>query len=183
MRALGPGSVSSLLKTALDVAFVILWIAALGVLVGLLATLVAAPFIPANLRIEDFNVEIDGRTYDDIQSLIPAVATGLGSLLLYLAGLVAIVGRMRRIFATLIAGDPFHPDNVRRLRFIGAVLAGLLLLGSIVPGVLGIVFPELGDGTKFSFNPTSWFAVLVVFVLAEVFREGARLRHDAELTI
>ena len=33
------------------------------------------------------------------------------------------------------------------------------------------------------FNPTAWFAVLVVFVLAEVFREGARLRRDSELTI
>ena len=30
---------------------------------------------------------------------------------------------------------------------------------------------------------TAWFAVLVVFVLAEVFREGARLRREAELTI
>ena len=33
------------------------------------------------------------------------------------------------------------------------------------------------------FNPTSWFAVLIVFVLAEVFREGARPRHESELTI
>ena len=32
-------------------------------------------------------------------------------------------------------------------------------------------------------NLTTWFAVLVVFVLAEVFREGARLRREAELTI
>jgi len=32
-------------------------------------------------------------------------------------------------------------------------------------------------------NLTAWFAVLVVFVLAEVFREGARLRRDAQLTI
>jgi hypothetical protein len=30
---------------------------------------------------------------------------------------------------------------------------------------------------------TTWFAVLVIFVLAEVFREGARLRGEAELTI
>jgi hypothetical protein len=32
-------------------------------------------------------------------------------------------------------------------------------------------------------NLTTWFAVLVVIVLAEVFREGARLRSEAELTI
>jgi hypothetical protein len=34
-----------------------------------------------------------------------------------------------------------------------------------------------------SVNLTAWFAVLVIVVLAEVFREGARLRSEAELTI
>jgi len=34
-----------------------------------------------------------------------------------------------------------------------------------------------------SLNLTTWFAVLVILVLAEVFREGARLRNEAELTI
>ncbi len=33
------------------------------------------------------------------------------------------------------------------------------------------------------FSPTAWFSVLVVFVLAEVFREGARLAAKPELTI
>ena len=36
-------------------------------------------------------------------------------------------------------------------------------------------------GLNLDFTP--WFAVLVIVVLAEVFREGARLRRDAELTI
>ena len=35
----------------------------------------------------------------------------------------------------------------------------------------------------FDLNLTAWFAVLVIVVLSEVFREGARLRRDAELTI
>ena len=33
----------------------------------------------------------------------------------------------RRIFATLTAGDPFHPDNVARLRLIGLMLADPLV--------------------------------------------------------
>jgi hypothetical protein len=40
-------------------------------------------------------------------------------------------------------------------------------------------FRQVGE----DFNLTIWFAVLVVLVLAEVFREGARLRREAELTI
>lgn len=182
MRALGPGSVSSLLKTALDVAYVILWLAAGVVFIALIASLVAAPFLPG-LSSEDMEIRINGHDYADIGRLIPALALGLSSLLLYLAGLVAIVGQMRRIFSTLIIGDPFQPDNVRRLRFIGGVLAGLLLLGAVVPPLIGLLFPDFTDGQSFSINPTSWFAVLVVFVLAEVFREGARLRREAELTI
>jgi hypothetical protein len=34
-----------------------------------------------------------------------------------------------------------------------------------------------------SVSLTTWFAVLVIVVLSEVFREGARLRGEAELTI
>ncbi len=36
---------------------------------------------------------------------------------------------------------------------------------------------------NFDFNLTSWLAVLIILVLAEVFREGTRLRADAELTV
>ena len=39
------------------------------------------------------------------------------------------------------------------------------------------------SATEPNFSLTAWFSVLVVFVLAEVFREGARLRREAELTI
>ncbi len=49
--------------------------------------------------------------------------------------------------------------------------------------VTGWVFRDEFRTVRFPFNPTAWFAVLVVFVLAEVFREGARLRSEAELTI
>jgi hypothetical protein len=52
--------------------------------------------------------------------------------------------------------------------------------------MVGMVGSKLGlrsthwDG---QINLTTWFAVLVIVVLAEVFREGARLRGEAELTI
>jgi hypothetical protein len=81
----------------------------------------------------------------------------------------------------MTAGDPFHPDNVRRLRVIGLVLA-LLEIDRYVFGALGR-FVLHRTGETGGLNLTAWFAVLVIVVLAEVFREGARLRRDAELTI
>ena len=80
------------------------------------------------------------------------------------------------------AGDPFHPENVRRLRVIGLVLAGLEI-GRYVVYTVGVWALPGAEIKQPEFSPTAWFSVLVVFVLAEVFREGARLRREAELTI
>ena len=104
----------------------------------------------------------------------------------YVAGAIIIVGHLRRIFQTLIGGDPFHPDNARRLRIIGIALAALEVWRYVANGLIHMVarghVPArlMGGG---GVNLTAWFAVLAVVVLAEVFREGARLRGEAELTI
>ena len=62
---------------------------------------------------------------------------------------------------------------------LAAVTAGVfiaqMLMARAAPGVLS---PQ-----GFSDLLTPVFSVLVVFVLAEVFREGARLRRESELTI
>jgi hypothetical protein len=83
---------------------------------------------------------------------------------------------------TLTEGDPFQPENVGRLRLIGLGLIGLEAANMPLRAALNWMAPSRA-GAIVSFNLTAWFAVLVVFVLAEVFREGARLRREAELTI
>jgi len=93
-----------------------------------------------------------------------------------------IVQRLRKIFGTMTVGDPFHPENVRRLRIVGLFL-GLLELSRYVFGIVHRIALHEPAPQADNINLTAWFAVLVVFVLAEVFREGARLRRDAELTI
>jgi len=177
MRTLGPGSVSSFLKIILDVVYVALWIgvAVLGVL-ALLAVLLS--FNPEFLK---GAIHITGEDGAEFATNGATMAAGLVAFGLYLAGVLVIVGRLRRIFVTLTAGDPFHPDNVRRLRFIGLMLAALEFGRYVFRGAAALL-PGL-DSASYSFNLTSWFSVLVVFVLAEVFREGARLRNEAELTI
>jgi len=177
MRALGPGSVSSFLKIILDVVFAALWI---GVAVLALITLAALllSFNPDLLS----NVQFKGEAAELSRSG-PVLAGVLMAAALYLAGILAIVGTLRRIFMTLTAGDPFHPDNVARLRLIGLVLAGLELGRYLVWGISNWLPPDLVQESRPTFSLTAWFSVLVVFVLAEVFREGARLRREAELTI
>ena len=182
MRALGPRSISSVLKIVLDVAYVALWI-------GLVVVIVLAPaalFFHFDLgflllqRRHHFP-PIDAETRDRI------LAARLLFSAIYIAGVLVIIERLRRVFATLTAGDPFHPENVRRLQLIGAVLAGLELLRYPQALVFTWLTPDIGPNRglppNLAPNLAAWFGVVVVFVLAEVFREGARLRREAELTI
>ena len=186
MRALGPGSVSSFLKIILDVVFASLWIGASVFAVITLAALLLS-FNPGLLPDIRFGGEIDGRSVRTtaIQALVkngPSIVSGLFAASLYLCGVLVIVGSLRRIFTTLTAGDPFHPDNVARLRLIGLMLEGLELGRYAFTAVSAWLLPGVNKVDP-NLSLTAWFSVLVVFVLAEVFREGARLRREAELTI
>ena len=174
MRALGPGSVSSVLKIILDVVYAALWIGVAAVALMMVAALLFT-FNPDLL--DDVSL-----SSGQLASRWPAVTGGLAAASLYMAGVLVIVGCLRRIFMTLTAGDPFHPDNVRRLRLIGAILAGLELGRYLIWAAGTWLLPGIGK-VQPSMSLTAWFSVLVVFVLAEVFREGARLRREAELTI
>jgi DUF2975 family protein len=178
MRALGPGSVSSFLKIILDVVYVALCISIVLIAIG------TGAFLLFDLDPALFSHAIrSGFSGETLSG--PEIAAELLGAGLYAAGVLVIVGALRRIFATLTTGDPFHPRNVGRLRLIGAMLAALGLLEmarypmSLIDARLAAHEAHQTGGL----NLTTWFAVLVVFVLAEVFREGARLRREAELTI
>lgn len=176
-RALGHGSLSTVLKIALDVAF---WVLLFATAVCLLV-LVASMFIPTenlNLTISD---DSGGR---QLPLTKPLVLFAIGSAAAYVGAFTLILRSLRLIFRTLTQGDPFHPQNVARLRQVGVILA-------VVTGgvwfLQGMAAARLAPGILQPQGPaellTPGFSVLVVFVLAEVFREGARLRRESELTI
>ncbi len=177
LRTIGPGSVASLLKIALDVAYVVMIL-----VTGLLLLLwVASIFIP----IDNLNVTVsDGADGREMPLTRPLLLFALGALTAYFGGFLIILRHLRKIFRTLTLGDPFQPDNVRRLRHVGLILAvvtgGVWLVQGLVASRLapGVMEPQ---GISDLLTPV--FSVLVVFVLAEVFREGARLRRESELTI
>ena len=180
MRALGPGSVSSFLKVILDVVNLVLWIAGAAVTVAALAVLLLS-FEPEVFR----GTAIIDRYHLEGRWLGPAAAAVLVAGDLYFAGAIVIVGRLRRIFRTLIAGDPFHPDNVRRLRVIGATMAALEVGRYFAAAVVHAVFRgHTGMHWDGAVSLSAWFSVLVVVVLAEGLpRRRPRLRGEAELTI
>jgi hypothetical protein len=176
-RAMGHGSVASVLKIALDVAYLLLALVTLILLIAL----VAFVFVP----VESLNLTVSNSEGGVQQALTrPLIVFALGVLSAWFGGFLLILRQLRQIFRTLTQGDPFQPGNVRRLRLIGATLAivtgGVWIAQSVVAARLA---PGVLDRQGVGALLTPIFSVLVVFVLAEVFREGARLRRESELTI
>ena len=91
---------------------------------------------------------------------------------------------LRRMIDSVAAGDPFIPENADRLAQMGWLLVGIELL-SLPAQVLGDWLHRLVGDAEFgiAFSPDTILLALVLFILARVFREGARLRDEVEGTV
>ena len=95
-----------------------------------------------------------------------------------------VLKRLLAIVETVRAGDPFVAANADRLRAIAWALlvAQLLSLGSgAIAEALSTAARPINVDAGFSIS--GWLAVLLTFVLARVFAEGALMRQDLEGTI
>lgn len=105
---------------------------------------------------------------------------GLVTIPLYhltLTRLLAMVGAAR-------AGDPFVAANAMRLRAIGWALIGLQLCGLVIAIIVRLISSP-AHVINISAGPSiaGLLAILLTFVLASVFAEGARMRDDLEGTV
>ena len=95
-----------------------------------------------------------------------------------------ILGWLLRIVDTVDDGDPFVLPNARRLRAIAYALLALEVLHLAVGAIaLGVSTEAQPLDLDWSFSPTRWIAVLLLFVLARVFDQGARMREDLAATV
>ena len=95
-----------------------------------------------------------------------------------------VLKRLLAIVETVRAGDPFVAANASRLRAIAWALLALQLL-SLVIGAIGktISTPAHPVHLDAGFSINGWLAVLLTFLLARVFAEGALMRADLEGTV
>lgn len=95
-----------------------------------------------------------------------------------------LLRRLQAILQTVRAGEPFAPANAERLQVVAWCLLAIQVC-DLCFGVAATTFDTAAGERTSGWSPgiTGWVAVLLIFVLARVFREGARLRHEAELTI
>jgi hypothetical protein len=92
--------------------------------------------------------------------------------------------RLLAIVETVKAGDPFIGLNAERLQTIAWAIVGLELMHvAVVMLANGVVVQgqKVDIGGKFSLTP--WLTILLLFVLARVFDQGARMRDELAGTV
>ncbi|HYD89617.1 MAG TPA: DUF2975 domain-containing protein [Vitreimonas sp.] len=201
MKALGKGSIAAWVQIALMVAWVCLWIAAAalvlaavgyGVLLALIANGSVDPSVltggDGQIRLGDegggsFQVSYDepgGATW-------PVVVPGLLIGAVAVAGALIIVWRLRKLFDSFTSGEPFRRENARHLRVIWITMLVIELSRYALLGLTAALLvnfePDIDADFRISLDISTWGSILILIVLAEVFREGARLKEEQELTI
>lgn len=172
MRAIGKGSLSSILAVGLHITRVILFIAVFGLAMAMI-------FMPLANGVGDVvsgmeNVDLDGELsvsrsdyFDVAYSFITALV------MLY------VVTRLLEILKTLRFGAPFVKENADRFRQVGYAL----LIGEGVKFVFSFLGMIFGADLDIDIELIAWLAIIAVFVLSEVFLEGARLKEEQDLTV
>ncbi|MDX2235747.1 MAG: DUF2975 domain-containing protein [Hyphomonadaceae bacterium] len=198
MKALGRGSIASWLEIALNVVWAILWVGLVGVVLGAIAFAVVMGLIAGGVLSVDIleggrghvssgAAEITFSTDGGLpwQIVAPALAAAAAAV----SGGLIIVDRLKRLFASFRSAEPFRKENATHLRVIWVTMLAIELSRYALLGLTGVLIAAFGEpkGTDWSFsfhmNLMTWAAILVLIVLAEVFREGARLREEQDLTI
>lgn len=114
----------------------------------------------------------------------------LGMRMIMVLGIAAVpiahvvLTRLLTIVHTVVDGDPFVMENAGRLQRIAWAMLGLELLHLCVVAVAaGISTDQTPLDIGGGFSVTRWLAVLLLFVLARVFEQGARMREDLAGTV
>jgi len=95
-----------------------------------------------------------------------------------------VLKRLLAIVETVRAGDPFVAANASRLQAIAWSLLALQLLSLVIGAIAkNVSTPAHPLDLDAGFSINGWLAVLLTFLLARVFAEGARMREDLEGTV
>ncbi|MFF4356458.1 DUF2975 domain-containing protein [Streptomyces sp. NPDC001604] len=103
----------------------------------------------------------------------------------YGALLIVVLAFLLRMARTLREADVFVPENARRLQVIAAAIVAMGVLGPAVDAItthLLISGTAVSPAVPFAYTVSAapLFLGLLIAALAEVFRQGTRLREDTE---
>jgi len=172
MRAIGKGSLASLLAMGLHFTRIIIWVG----FVGLAIAMMVVPFIPLIVSAVDgvANVDIDADSGVDAGEFLE-----IAHHFVTFGVMLFVVNRLLEILKTLRFGSPFVKENADRFRGLGYAL----LIGEGAKFAFGFLSLIFSADVEINSTIISWLAIIAVFVLSEVFREGARMKEEQDLTV
>jgi len=155
---------------------------ALGAVVLGLGVVLVAPGLLAHL---DIPAELHSVPLLPILGVVLfAVGGGLICMIFVLLAVRATTG----IVDTAVAGDPFVGENAERLKRIGWCLLGIMVVQFLALMAAAAITPDhlpenMHLGTGAEPDPVSVLAILLVFVLARIFKHGAQMRDELQGTV
>ncbi len=165
----------------------------LMIMMGLLILMCVGLFIFGILLLfsselqNSFMEEINTKTQEQVSiraiALISLTSAAMAGAYLY------VVQILRAIVKTLLAGDPFVPENISRLRLVWIIIAATEIFRMCFHGLMYNPLTNVAevagqaDDSFIDIRAVTWFLVFVIAALAEVFRHGAELRRDQQLTV
>jgi hypothetical protein len=193
MRALGKGSIAEIIRVGLVISWVVLWVAAGALVVmGGAYALNAAGLVDfssmfgptSRLRVDD-SIVVSGAGGPTWPVVLPAFLIGA----VVITGGLMIVWRLRRLFDSFCSGQPFAKENATHLRAIWMTMIAIEVARYLMLALTGFLLANFGGplaqhvDIKLKIDLSTWASILILVVLAEVFREGARMKAEQELTI
>jgi hypothetical protein len=169
----------NVLKATRGIIYVIMGLAAaVAVLLSIVA--VVLPFhwteAVAALAKEQPKLDPDG--------LLPLLYVVFAFAIALLGVLWTIMRKLLAIVGTVADGDPFIRANAVRLKAIGWMMTAVYILGFPLGLVAKRVADKIGDNhVSVDVSLTGLLAILLVFVLAGVFEQGAAMREEMEGTV
>ena len=153
--------------------------------VAVVLALAALLLMPSLLPIFSIPLSVEGVPLHTILAAAVFLVAGgtIGTLFIFLA-----IRATSGIVDTAIAGDPFVADNAERLKRIGWLLLGIMVVQFLSATMVVAIAPDNniaghidpGDGGP---SLTGLLAVLLIFVLARIFRHGTEMRAELEGTV
>ncbi|EDL49152.1 DUF2975 domain-containing protein [Erythrobacter sp. SD-21] len=157
----------------------ILGFAAVVLAIGMPLVVFLRDRITAEARIEYAN--------PDFVFPLGAVLGIMAFAVLFLAGAFWFLRLLRKIIDTVGEGDPFVPENAERLTLMGWLALAAQLLAIPAAGaalyVAKIFEDQEGMTIDAGLDLSGIVLVVVLFILARVFRHGATMRADLEGTV
>jgi DUF2975 family protein len=183
-KALGPNSISSSLGQLIKIGYVLvaLWVAS-TVVVAFISLVVFIVFTARSQAPPPALKYLEMTWTVGIPDVLYRLAMAFGA--------VVILRSLRALFDALAQNQPFAAGNAEHLRkiWVTLVVVEIVRIGAfIAAGVLTTLYisgaaSPLPEEIRSPIDLYRWFVIFVVLILAEVFRQGTRLREDSDFTV